>query len=1108
MKYLLIFIFTFFLIGFVFVPDVFAATYFIDIPKTTSQSTCPSSDSCFLPDEINVQKGDTIKWRNLDTIAHTVTSKNGVFDSGPLISNTQSNSCFPNCSPTFTYKFDEYGVYNYHCTIHSWMQGIVSITEFGAGAEVSASGEGGDVFVDKKIYEVTGDQEANVKVYGNVLHPGAGNKIFLTVTYPDGDRDGLTTFVTTKGYFETFIIIGSENRGTINLSVTHTEHFNIGTLSFEVVKKTPPLPEVPTSPPNDNTTLVVDTDSKSYKSGSQIRIFGVVPYLGESNPYYGSDLTIQIVNPQNSIVTISQVTPSDDGSYSKLINSEGPTWKTEGEYTVNVLYGTETASTTFAFTNPNTPSPTPSKTSTVLTLNPMSTFDATGSFQSGDRGAEIFVSGTLMSADREYVITGAEIRFVPYGFTFGNADHGITITDHNGEFETSWVLGVGNNYAVQAVFDGTSDFHSSSSTNKENFIVTSPPISPPMSPPEEPDPSGGIALLVIIMIVVIVAIAIKRRKKMIPPIQTSGSRVSPKPEKVFPKVEKVLPKPSKEKDDEDEENIPQEYMVRDFRKGDYFYSIKKYEKALFYYNKELKENKDLYDIISKKAHTLFHLTRFDEAIECYDQNLKRYPDRPEFWRDDVGKGNALKAMGKLDEAKKCYNDAIKKSPFYAHREIKKRLKNITENTTKSSPTLPIPAKVSHKAEKPISKSPDRFECKCGHHTCKKFYRTKRQLRLHQGGVKAAKKKAEAEKMYRDISLSPSEMKQYIQDVKKHTEKEKARLAKEAKEKEAEKMYRNIDKLHGKEPEVSATNSVSRVKKKRSYEPIDFATEAEKQWIKDHDFKTESELEKYIKDTKDTQKYDDDGNLRSEVKKPTHREIKQDVNKSLEKEPEIIQTISREMVNEYLDDKYTINKSLKIQYIDEYRIHKSVAKVIELHSATGSTRKEGEIKRHLITGLRLPAELRKLEEEGGLHANYGCSKKIALFATDYFSWDGQKNKEKDVVNLAVAISEYLQSDLELNQKFQEGKRSNEFLIDQQKRDKIHEKYRFEEYSSSWQRVDRTVPQYNKLYRNKNLEVVEFLCRWEFKHKNRLPFRIADALLDNPEEALEKYKDELL
>ena len=394
---------------------------------------------------------------------------------------------------------------------------------------------------------------------------------------------------------------------------------------------------------------------------------------------------------------------------------------------------------------------------------------------------------------------------------------------------------------------------------------------------------------------------------------------------------------------------------------------------------------------------------------------------------------------------------------------------------KPAKVLPKPVNVLPKKKKShVNKSSSRFECKCGSHTCKKFYKTEKERKLHL--------------LYALPSRSSTK---YKQSVKKAKNK-----------KDLEAWYEQMNFL-ATEYKDDTANSVSRVRKKRSYVPK--ASEAEKQWIKDHEM-TDSELKQYIKDTKDTQKYDDDGNLRSEAKKLYVRD-NQDINKLLEKEPEIIQTISREMVTEYLNYKRTIDKSRKIKLIDEYLIHKSVAKVIELHSATGSTRREGEIKRHLITGLRLPAELRKLEEEGGLHPNHECSIKIALFATDHFNWDGQKNKEKDVVNLALAISEYLQSDLELNQIFQEEKRSEEVITRSKKRDEIHEKYEVE-YSSSWQRVDRTLPQYLKLHGSKNLEVVEFLCKWEFKHKNRLPFRIADALLDNPEEALEKYKDELL
>ena len=38
-----------------------------------------------------------------------------------------------------------------------------------------------------------------------------------------------------------------------------------------------------------------------------------------------------------------------------------------------------------------------------------------------------------------------------------------------------------------------------------------------------------------------------------------------------------------------------------------------------------------------------------------------------------------------------------------------------------------------------------LKCTCGYHTCKKFYKTERQLERHQAGVLAAQKKAEGKK---------------------------------------------------------------------------------------------------------------------------------------------------------------------------------------------------------------------------------------------------------------------------------------------------------------------------------------------------------------------------
>ena len=72
----------------------------------------------FAPDVVKVVLGvnSTVVWTNHDSSPHTVTSNNGVFDSG-------------NVAPgeTFEYTFTSQGTYHYHCTYHPWMVGTVIV---------------------------------------------------------------------------------------------------------------------------------------------------------------------------------------------------------------------------------------------------------------------------------------------------------------------------------------------------------------------------------------------------------------------------------------------------------------------------------------------------------------------------------------------------------------------------------------------------------------------------------------------------------------------------------------------------------------------------------------------------------------------------------------------------------------------------------------------------------------------------------------------------------------------------------------------------------------------------------------------------------------------
>ena len=74
------------------------------------------SDFAFSPASITVPAGTKITWTNNDSVAHTVSSRDGLFDSGSLSSEA-----------TFSYTFAQKGTYEYFCKFHSSMNGKVVV---------------------------------------------------------------------------------------------------------------------------------------------------------------------------------------------------------------------------------------------------------------------------------------------------------------------------------------------------------------------------------------------------------------------------------------------------------------------------------------------------------------------------------------------------------------------------------------------------------------------------------------------------------------------------------------------------------------------------------------------------------------------------------------------------------------------------------------------------------------------------------------------------------------------------------------------------------------------------------------------------------------------
>jgi plastocyanin len=95
------------------------------LPEETSPGALPSAPPnievaiegfAFKPATLTVPVGSTIIWYNNDSVPHTVTARDNLFDSGNLPRDG-----------TFSYTFDQKGTFEYYCTLHPRMTATVIV---------------------------------------------------------------------------------------------------------------------------------------------------------------------------------------------------------------------------------------------------------------------------------------------------------------------------------------------------------------------------------------------------------------------------------------------------------------------------------------------------------------------------------------------------------------------------------------------------------------------------------------------------------------------------------------------------------------------------------------------------------------------------------------------------------------------------------------------------------------------------------------------------------------------------------------------------------------------------------------------------------------------
>ena len=97
-------------------------THIVETAMGSGAPGCETSNACYLPQDITINTGDTVKWDNVDTAAHTVTGgspadgPSGAFDSSLLMAGMP-----------YSFTFDDAGYYDYFCMVHPWMIGSVTV---------------------------------------------------------------------------------------------------------------------------------------------------------------------------------------------------------------------------------------------------------------------------------------------------------------------------------------------------------------------------------------------------------------------------------------------------------------------------------------------------------------------------------------------------------------------------------------------------------------------------------------------------------------------------------------------------------------------------------------------------------------------------------------------------------------------------------------------------------------------------------------------------------------------------------------------------------------------------------------------------------------------
>lgn len=119
-------------------------------------------------------------------------------------------------------------------------------------------------------------------------------------------------------------------------------------IESKIVTPTPFNVKLDVVEPSISSQITVKTGKETYLKNDKIKVSGLVdPVLPEIQ------VTMVVISPEGNLIAIAQTELDDNKQFSETILTSGVLWTSEGEYSIEIIYGkTNTAQITFEFIMP------------------------------------------------------------------------------------------------------------------------------------------------------------------------------------------------------------------------------------------------------------------------------------------------------------------------------------------------------------------------------------------------------------------------------------------------------------------------------------------------------------------------------------------------------------------------------------------------------------------------------------------------------------------------------------------------------------------------------------------------------------------------------------